>query len=384
MTASPAVRTILPLALITCSGMLAMDLYLPAVPNLQRALGLTVPQGQATIAVFLAGLAASQLIWGEALHRFGPKWCARVGLALLALASFACALSPGYGLLLALRVLQGIGAGASTVISPAVIKSTLAERDAHRGIAAVSMIEAIVPAAGPVLGTVLLLAVDWPWIFAAVGVLTLAAAPLALRVIPARPPAHDDADSGYGALLRDRRFLRLALAHSLSFAALFVFVASGPQVLNAAWGLHAFALAQVVGVACFIAAASQSGKLGERLGTARVVRTGAWLHLALCVLFLGGLGAGLGSFAAAVVFWGLFCGVLGVRGPAAFTDALRVPMNQIGRASALFVLLILATCGVVTQLTAFFLDAYGLSAVVVAMVLASAASLALVLRRGST
>lgn len=76
--------------------------------------------------------------------------------------------------------------------------------------------------------------------------------------------------------------------------------------------------------------------------------------------------------------------MLGVRGPAAFTDALRVPMNQIGRASALFVLLILATCGVVTQLTAFFLDAYGLSAVVVAMVLASAASLALVLRRGST
>jgi MFS family permease len=221
-----------------------------------------------------------------------------VGLALLALASFGCALVADYGLLLALRVLQGIGAGASTVISPSVIKSTLGERDAHRGIAAVAMIEAIVPAAGPVLGTLLLLAVDWPWTFAAIGVLTLLSAPLALRVIPHASPAGDDAGSGYAALLRDRRFLRLASAHALSFAALFVFVGSGPQVLNPAWGLHAFALAQVVGVACFIAAASQSGKLGERLGTGRVVKAGAWLHLALCLLFLGCIALGIAPFGA--------------------------------------------------------------------------------------
>ena len=49
------------------TSMLAMDLYLPAVPALQSGLDLTVPEGQATIAVFLAGLAG--FLWGEFVSR---------------------------------------------------------------------------------------------------------------------------------------------------------------------------------------------------------------------------------------------------------------------------------------------------------------------------
>jgi predicted MFS family arabinose efflux permease len=375
-----AIRTVLPLATITCTGMLAMDLYLPAVPAMQVALGLTVPEGQATVAIFLAGLAASQLFWGEALHRWGPRRCTAVGLALLVLGSLGCAVASDHALLLVMRLLQGVGAGASTVVVPAVIKGTLDEHDSHRGIAAVSMIEAIVPAAGPVLGTLLLLVVDWRWTFAVVAAVSLLAAPFALRASPRGLPAHGPAAGGYGALLRDGRFVRLALAHSLSFAALFVFVASGPQVLNRLWGAHAFAVAQVVGVAAFIAAASQSGRIGERLGRARAVQSGGWAHLALCAAFALCVAAGFEHFAVLLAFWGLFCGTLGVRGPAAFSDALNVPLPQIGRASALLVLMLLVCSAAATQATAYFLDAHGLLAVAAAMVLLAAASLALVLR----
>ena len=63
---------------VTCTSMLAMDLYLPAIPDLQRGLGLSVEQGQATVAVFLVGLGLSQLPWGAALHAWGtrslPSW----------------------------------------------------------------------------------------------------------------------------------------------------------------------------------------------------------------------------------------------------------------------------------------------------------------------
>jgi MFS family permease len=357
-----------------------MDMYLPAVPDMQRAQGLSVTQGQATVAVFLAGLAASQLFWGEALHRWGARRCTAAGLALLVVGSIGCALADDYALLLLMRLLQGIGGGASTVVVPAVIKGTLGEHDSHRGIAAVSMIEAIVPAAGPVLGTLLLLVVDWRWTFGVVAVATLAAAPFALRASPLAPPAHGESGGGYGALLRDGRFVRLALAHSLSFAALFVFVASGPQVLNRMWGAHAFALAQVAGVAAFIAAASQSGRIGERLGRGRTVQFGGWMHLALCAVFAALVAADLAAFGVVLVFWALFCGTLGVRGPAAFSDTLNVPLPQIGRASALLVLMLLVASAAATQLTAFFLDAHGVLAVAIAMVLLAAASLALVLR----
>jgi len=380
---SASIRRLLPLALVTCTGMLAMDMYLPAVPAMQRALQLSIPQGQATIAVFLAGLAASQLLWGEALHRWGAKACTRVGLALLVLGSVGCALASDYAVLLAMRLLQGVGAGASTVVVPTVIKSTLGERDSHRGIAAVSMIEAIVPAAGPVLGTLLLLVMDWRWTFVIIAVLTLLAAPFALRATPAEPPPHpgDAANAGgYRVLLGHARFVRLALAHSLSFAALFVFVASGPQVLGALWGAHAFALTQVVGVACFIAAASQSGRVGERFGRAGAVQGGAWAHLALCLLLAALLLAQAMPFALLLAFWGAFCATLGIRGPAAFSDALHVPLHQMGRASALLVLALLVCSAAATQATAYFLGAWGLRAVAFAMVLLTLASLALVAR----
>lgn len=156
-----SIRTLLPLALLTGTSMLAMDLFLPAVPTLQASLRIGVSQAQATIAVFLAGLAASQLLWGEALNRLGPRRCAWLGVGLLALTSLGCALAPHIETLLAMRALQGVAAGAATVVATSVIRATLSDIDAVRALATIASIESIVPAAGPVLGTALLAWTDW-------------------------------------------------------------------------------------------------------------------------------------------------------------------------------------------------------------------------------
>lgn len=363
--------------------MLAMDLYLPAVPTMQRGLGLSVAQGQATVAVFLAGLAASQLVWGEALHRFGPRACVKAGLWVLIAASFGCALAPELWSLLAMRLLQGIAAGASTVVSPTVIRATLPDKDGVRGMAAISMIEAIIPAAGPVLGTALLLVTDWRSTFAIIGAVALLSMPFALNATPRQLPHHDDsAPSGYLALLGNARYLRLALSHSLCFAALLCFVGSGPQVLQVVmqWGDGAFATAQVCGVAAFIAVASQSGRISARLGPVRAVRAGALVHLLLCAGFWWAWQHGTLGFGWVLAFWVVFCGTLGVRGPAAFSEALRVPMVQMGRASALMVLMLLVSSAAATQGVAPFLQKEGLEAVLVTMLALSFASLLLLLR----
>ncbi len=380
---SASVRTILPLAVITCTSMLAMDLYLPAVPTMQRGLGLSVAEGQATVAVYLAGLAASQLVWGEALHRIGPRTCVKVGLWMLIAASFGCALAPELWSLLAMRLLQGIAAGASTVVSPTVIRATLPDKDGVRGMAAIAMIEAVIPAAGPVLGTVLLLVTDWRTTFVVIGVVALLSMPFALGATPKRLPHHEeDAPSGYLALLRDTRYLRLALSHALCFGALLVFVGSAPQVLQVVmqWGDGAFATAQVCGVAAFIAVASQSGRISAWLGPIKAIRSGAVVHVLLCAGFWWACVHGAPRFGEVLAFWVVFCGTLAIRGPAAFSEALRVPMVQMGRASALMVLLILAMSAAATQAVAPFLQQAGIAAVLTAMLALSIASLLLTLQ----
>lgn len=356
---SASIRTILPLAFVTGVSMAAMDLYLPAVPALQSGLCISVPLAQATVAVYLAGLAGGQLLWGELLNRLGPRRCMEAGLALLALTSLGCALAPGIETLLVLRLLQGIAAAAATVVAPTVVRATLADADVVRGIAAISMVEAIVPAAGPVLGAVMLRVVDWRGTFWVLTALALIVLPWVVKIAPRQLPGLNLAhDAGYAGILRNRSYLRLALSHALCIGALLTFLASAPQLLQHMLGLgsDAFALLQVMGVSAFMLGASQSGRLAKRLGHARVVQLGSTVQLLACALALGAalLWQQL-PYAAVAAYWVCFCGALAIRGPATFVDALALPPAQMGRATAMLVLALLAAGALGTQLVAPFL-----------------------------
>ncbi|WKB51484.1 MFS transporter [Eleftheria terrae] len=377
------VRTILPLSIVTCTSMLAMDLFLPAVPVLQAALGIGVSLAQATVAVFLAGLAASQLLWAEALHRWGPRRTVQAGVCLLVAAGLGCALAPGIEVLLAMRLLQGIAAGAATVVAPSVVRATLSDADAVRGIATIAMIESAIPAAGPVLGAALLTVTDWRGTFWVLAVLTLLVLPFVVRVTPRELPGLDrSVDARYSSILRNHRYLRLTLSHALSFGALLTFVASGPQLVVNALALpaSAFAALQVIGVSGFMVVASQAGRLSASLGAPRIVQLGAWLQAGLCgLLLLAGLVTRL-PFAAVAVFWFCFCASLAVRGPAAFSEALTLPPAQMGRASAMMVLALLLAGALGTQSVAPFMGGTSVVPLAAGMLALCLASLALVLR----
>jgi MFS family permease len=379
---SSTIRTVLPLSIVTATSMLAMDLFLPAVPTLQASLGIDVTLAQATIAVFLAGLAASQLIWGEAMTRLGPRRCVGIGVSLLVLSAFGCALAPDIGWLLAMRALQGAAAGASTVVAPSVVRATLSDEHAVKGIASIAMIESAVPAAGPLLGSALLLAMDWRATFWILGGVTLLALPFVVRVTPRELPGLDrTAASGYLAILGNRKYLRLALCHALCFGALLSFVASAPQLMVHAFGLGAgsFAALQLMSVLCFMAVASQSGRISRRFGAARAVQFGCVAHVALCGGFVLVAWLSRPGFAGVAVFWCAFCAVLAVRGPAAFSEALALPPVQMGRASAMLMLAILAAGALGTQGVAPFMSGPSALPLASAMLALCIASLAMVL-----
>ncbi|WP_457423281.1 MFS transporter [Roseateles sp. P5_E7] len=362
VSASASIRTILPLAFVTGVSMAAMDLYLPAVPALQTGMGISISLAQATVAVYLAGLAGAQLLWGELLNRLGPRRCMEIGLALLALTSLGCALAPNIEMLLVLRLLQGVAAAAATVVAPTVVRATLGDADVVRGIAAISMVEAIVPAAGPVLGAVLLTVTDWRGTFWVLAALSLLVLPWVVKIAPRQLPGLNLAhDAGYAAILRNRSYLRLALSHALCIGALLTFLSSAPQLLQHTLGLgtSAFALLQVLGVGSFMLGASQSGRLAQRLGHARVVRLGSTVQVLACALALASAALGQLPYAAVAAYWMCFCGSLAIRGPATFVDALAVPPAQMGRATALLVLALLAAGALGTQLVAPFLGGEG-------------------------
>jgi DHA1 family bicyclomycin/chloramphenicol resistance-like MFS transporter len=305
----------------------------------------------------------------------------------LALASMGAALAPSIEVLLMMRLLQGLAAGVSTVVSPTVIRATLHDSQAVHGIAAISMIEALVPAAGPVVGAALLLGMEWRGLFWILAVLSVAALPFIVRVTPLQLPGLDRTlDASYGRILACRKYRRLTLSHALCFGALLSFVASAPQLMVNALGLTvaAFAALQVMGVASFMAVASQSGRISQHLGPARAIQLGGWIQLVLTsVLLVAALLVHV-PFAGVAVFWCGFCGALAVRGPPAVSEALALPPAQMGRASAMLVLAMLLTSALSTQLVAPFMDGNSLVPLAVTVLIQVALSLALVLRYPAT
>ncbi|SFF54633.1 Predicted arabinose efflux permease, MFS family [Duganella sp. CF458] len=360
-------RLAIPLASLTALGLLASDLYLPAIPVMAAELGASIPSAQATMALFMAALALSQLAWGWAADRFGDRRTIMAGTALLGGGSLVCAMAPAIDAMLAGRLLQGLGAGAATVAVPALIRRRFNEADAVKALAMVAMAESTVPALGPVAGAAIVLYADWRTTFWLIAAMSLLLLPLVARIVGRAaqlPPAASHARRGYAPLLRNRRYLRYALSYAVMFGALLMYVASAPVLVTHTLGLgiEAFAILQMCGVLAFMVGASAAVRMVQRLGQLWLMRTGTLLQClagaGLMGMALAGL-VGTRGLVALAVLAALFCAGLGLRGPATMGGALHAAGEDAGKGAGLLMFFAFACVAGATQLVAPFLH-YGL------------------------
>ncbi|WP_051516652.1 MFS transporter [Herbaspirillum sp. RV1423] len=372
----PPLLQIVPLAALTGVGMLTTDLYLPALPHLALDLGSDVPAVQATISSFMITLALSQLLWGALADRLGMRNTLLAGIALLAATGVACALASDVNALIIYRAVQGIGAGAATVVVPVLLRRRFADADAMRAISWVSIAESIIPAVAPVIGAGILLVSGWRSNFWLVATLALGLLPFILTLVPGRQVLHtEDETVSYAALLKNRIYLRDATVYGLTFGALVTFVASAPHLIEqwSGYGPGMFALMQVCGVSAFIVAASRAGAMAHRCGIYKLMQSGAAVQL-LSVAGLIALGLlDQRHVAPLILCWMLFCAGLGLRGPSTVTRALSVPKSLTSLASGFLMFLALTLSGIGTQLAGFLLHRglLPVALLVAAMILAS-------------
>lgn len=384
-------KTALPLASLTAVGMLATDFYLPAVPSLPTLLGGSVTEAQGTLAVFMAALAISQLLWGWALDKFGERRIILLGMVLLGGASLLCALAPDIQILLLGRTIQGLGAGAATVAVPALLRKRSSDAAAIQSIALVGMAESIIPALGPVAGTLVISHGNWRWTFWIVALLTFMLMPLVSRIVSRNTSATPNVlasdvagkvkepNASYMPLLKNRSFIRLAIGYALMFSALLMFVASAPQIITN-WLHHSiggFAAMQVCGVAAFILGATASGRLAHRFAAHLLAHAGAWLQIVGGILFILLATTTLRSLPLVIVCWVVFCIGLGIRAPALMVQALSVAHELAGKASGLLMFLAFSLSSLATMLIAPLLD-YGLLPVAIGLTVLSIASASII------
>jgi MFS transporter, DHA1 family, multidrug resistance protein len=224
-------RRILLLGAIIALAPMSIDLYLPALPTLQQALGGTAAQGQLTLSVYFLGLAMGQLIYGPVSDRIGRRKPLYFGLALYALAALGCTLATDINSLIALRFLQALGGCAGMVIVRAVVRDLYTPQEMARVLSMLLLVMGVAPILAPLIGSWVFVAFGWQAVFGVLVAYGLACLIMAAKYLPetlARPGEALEfmrVLKGYGRLLRHRRFMGYALSGGIAQASLFAYIA---------------------------------------------------------------------------------------------------------------------------------------------------------------
>ncbi|MFE2865145.1 MFS transporter [Embleya sp. NPDC059259] len=233
-------RTIL---IAVCVALMAVIASVSGLNVAQPELAVEFDASQSTILwminVYTLSLAALLLPLGAVGDRLGRKPMLVAGLIVFGLASAAAGLAPSSEVMLAARVVAGIGAAMIMPITLAVITATFPEGERGRAIGVWTGVAGGGGILGMFLSAALVDVANWRWLFVLPVVLVVVALVMAVRSVPDSRETSRHSFDGVGALTSVAAVVGLVL-----------FLQEGPE---RGWGEPATVIALVVGVAAAIA-----------------------------------------------------------------------------------------------------------------------------------
>ena len=255
---------------------LALDIMLPALPQIGEALGLAnANNGQAVIIVYMFGFAIGQFAFGRMSDLYGRKPVFLGGMAVFVAGSLLATLSSDFGPLLLARSEQGVGAAAMRVIAVALVRDRYTGREMGRVMSIGMAVFFSVPVLAPSIGLGLLMVGTWPLIFGFLFVcgiiLTVWSGlrlPESAAAVMAKPLPLMEATRR---ALKTPQTVGYAAASGLMFACTLSLISSAQQVFADSLGVGDRLSLAFAAIAILIAGASlTSAMLVERFGMRRL------------------------------------------------------------------------------------------------------------------
>jgi DHA1 family bicyclomycin/chloramphenicol resistance-like MFS transporter len=237
---------VLVLGALTALGPFTIDLYLPAFPAVSAELGVSAAAIQLTLTATTIGFALGQLLVGPWSDKVGRRLPLIIATALHIAASIGVAYAPDVMWVGIFRVLQGVGAAGGGVVAMAMVRDLFGGLPLVRMLSRLALVSGLAPVLAPLIGSQLLLVLDWRgifWFLAAYGVLALLAASFFLvETLPAARRAdrgHSSVGERYKALFTDRVFVGIVIISGMTFSGLFAYLSSSSFLFQEVYGLNA-------------------------------------------------------------------------------------------------------------------------------------------------
>jgi DHA1 family bicyclomycin/chloramphenicol resistance-like MFS transporter len=197
MTPTPGKLFALALASIALIGPLAVHLFLPVIPAIKAAFGVSEAVAQLTFSIALFAMAFATLVYGSLADRYGRRPVLLSGLCLFLIGSVVSALAASVPMLVFGRFVQAVGAGSGMTLVRTIARDAYGPDRVVKAIAYLTMFYTLGPMVAPVVGGALVDMLGWRSVFGfalVAGVLILIGAYAA--IYETRP-----ADAGKGAAM---------------------------------------------------------------------------------------------------------------------------------------------------------------------------------------
>lgn len=345
---------------INTTFILAIDMYVPALPLLLEEFDTNASFLNLTIFMFMFVSAFAILVAGPLADKFGRKSVLVASCVIFMVSSLGCAFSNSVLMLTAFRIGQAIGFGLVETDATALIKDAYADKDLKFAMSMLQSLVIIGPVLAPFLGTFVLTMVGWRGIFA---VLTLCGAidvALALSLTETIRPeqrlasgvalAMKDMMFRVRELLRGRKFVSMALVVGLAGLPYMGYIAVASYILLDDFGTSYIVYNLVYGGICLVSVVAPfvylrlSKALSSNGLTALCIAMG--IAGGLLTWFFGGLGP-----LAIFLCFAPYALMEGIMRPHVFVILIDQPPEQVASASAFsnFIYTVLGAAGTVVM-----------------------------------
>ena len=311
------------IAAIMAVNALGVDLMLPALPAIGAELhAATANSRQWIVTAYLFGFGIGQLVYGPLADRYGRRPILLATLIGFVCASIFAASSATFTALICARILQGLMSASTRVLAVAIVRDRYSGRQMAKTLSLAQMIFFLVPILAPSIGQVLLAFGPWRFIFYALAgfaafILAWSAIRLPETLAVERRVAISltTLRSAYTLTLTNRYSIGYATAASLTFGGIIAFVSSAQQIFVDEFGAGGrftslFALcAFAMGCASFA-----NSRLVERLGTRLISQAGVFILIALSLIHIAVIAAGIETLWSYIAFQALSMTCIGLCG----------------------------------------------------------------------
>ncbi|WP_395322052.1 multidrug effflux MFS transporter [Levilactobacillus parabrevis] len=232
------------LGTVSATGPLAIDLYLPALPQMRTQFATSASLMQLSITACLIGLALGQLIAGPLSDQYGRRKPLIAGFVIFGLVSLAMAFIHSITLLIILRFIQGLAGATGQVMARAVARDLFSGKKLTRFYALLNTVNGVFPIIAPIIGGFMIHYVDWEAIFILLAVIGWAIALAVALGLPESLPVGERQTGGFqsslgamGRLVVQPAFWPLIMATGLVYGGLFSYISASTFVFQTGFGM---------------------------------------------------------------------------------------------------------------------------------------------------